>query len=63
MGKLSIATENHNIRNIIWNEKIWKTGMFFGRGETYDQVWTWTMATRVTYIHYMLAFLDNLKEK
>ena len=43
MVKLSTSNGNHNIRNITWNE----------------QGLNWTMAARVTYIPFMLAFLAN----
>ena len=59
MGKLSISNENHNIMNITWNVKSGKTGMFFGRVETKSQGWTWKVATQITYIPCILAFMAN----
>ena len=35
------------------------TGMFVGRGETNSQGWTWTVATQVTYIPFILDFMAN----
>ena len=62
MEKLSIANDNHNIRNIIWNVQSWKTGMFVGRGWRNYQGWTWTGDNQVTYTPFMLAFLYNFKK-
>ena len=61
MGGFSISNEK-KIRNIIWNAQGYKTGMFIEIIETNYQGWTWTVATRVTYISCMLAFMSNFKK-
>ena len=59
MGKISIAINKHNIRNIIWNIQGYKTAMTIGIREKNSQGWTWTVATWLRYISCMLDFLAN----
>ena len=57
--KLTIASYNHNIRNIIHNVQSEQTGMFVGRGGKQSQVWIRMVSTQVTYNPFMIAFLTN----
>ena len=41
---------------------MFKTGMFFGLREIDYPSWTWKVATLVTYILFMLAFLAHLEK-
>ena len=59
MGKLSIYNKSHNIRIIIWNTKVLKTGMFVGIGESNYPCWTFTVDIQVTDIPFVLTFLAN----
>ena len=59
--KLSIYNKSHNIRIIIWNAQVWKTGVFVGIGETNYPCWTCTVATRVMDIPFVLTVLTNFK--
>ena len=52
--KLSMANENHNIRNILLNAQGFKTGIFIGLGEKFFQVKLMVDAL-VTNIPFMLA--------
>ena len=63
VGKFSMANYNHNISNIIYNAQFWKPGMLVGLEETNYPGWNWTVATLVTDIPFMLAFLDNFIKK
>ena len=57
ISKLSIANENHNMRNIIWNARGWRTCMLIGIRETNDQGLIFMVAKWVTYIPFVLAFM------
>ena len=54
MGRLSIANEKHNIRNIIWMRKV-ENWYFLVIGETEPPDWSWMMATQVTDTPFELA--------
>ena len=59
MGRLSIANKKNNIRNITWNKKGWKTGIFVGIGEANSPDWSQMVATQVKDIPFGLAFQGN----
>ena len=58
MGKLSVANENHNTINIIWNVQGWEIDVFIGIGETNSPDWICMVAIQITYIPCGLAFLS-----
>ena len=63
MGKLSIANENHNIRNMIWNEKSLQTGMFVGIGEKLSSLDSDGDYTGNIYPPYVSLYVHNFKNK
>ena len=59
VGRLSIANQKHNIRNITWNAQGCKTSIFVGIGETNSPDWSWMVATQVTDVPFGLDFREN----
>ena len=61
MGKLSIANEKQNVRNIICKVQGCKTRFFCQNRETNSPYWILMVNTQVTDIPFVLAFLENFK--